>query len=112
MIAVAQSLTDHAEGLLAYAVTQMTSGRMEGINRKIKTLLRQVYGLRDATSSASSSMPSMRQNTNLSDEAQNRRADVCPANLLTLSSSTLPPQFRTALRRVDSRQNVTEGGSR
>jgi len=25
----------------------MTSGRMEGISRKIKTLLRQVYGLRD-----------------------------------------------------------------
>ena len=25
----------------------MTSGRMEGINRKIKTLLRQVYGFRD-----------------------------------------------------------------
>ena len=47
LIAMAQSLTDHAEGLLAYAVTQMTSGRMEGINRKIKTLLRQVYGLRD-----------------------------------------------------------------
>ena len=47
LTAMAQSLTDHAEGLLAYAVTQMTSGRMEGINRKIKTLLRQVYGLRD-----------------------------------------------------------------
>ena len=47
LMAMAQSLTDHAEGLLAYAVTQMTSGRMEGINRKIKTLLRQVYGLRD-----------------------------------------------------------------
>lgn len=48
LVSMAQSLTDHAEGLLAYAVTGMTSGRMEGINRKIKTLLRQVYGLRDA----------------------------------------------------------------
>jgi len=28
-------------------VTKMTNGRMEGINRKIKTLLRQVYGFRD-----------------------------------------------------------------
>jgi hypothetical protein len=36
-----------AEGLLSYAVTEMTNGRMEGINRKIKTLLRQVYGFRD-----------------------------------------------------------------
>lgn len=25
----------------------MTSGRMEGINRKIRTMLRQFYGLRD-----------------------------------------------------------------
>ena len=29
------------------ASTQMTSGRMESINRKIKTLLRKVYGFRD-----------------------------------------------------------------
>ena len=47
LVSVAQSLTDHAEGLLTYAVTGMTSGRMEGINRKIKTMLRQFYGLRD-----------------------------------------------------------------
>jgi transposase len=47
LISMAQSLTDHAQGLLSYAVTKMTSGRMEGINRKIKTLLRQVYGFRD-----------------------------------------------------------------
>jgi transposase len=47
LIHMAQSLTDHAEGLLSYAVTKMTNGRMEGINRKIKTMLRQVYGLRD-----------------------------------------------------------------
>jgi len=47
LMSMAQSLTDHAEGLLSYTVTQMTSGRMEGINRKIKTLFRQVYGFRD-----------------------------------------------------------------
>lgn len=47
LISMAQSLTDHAEGLLSYAATKMTSGRMEGINRKIKTLFRQVYGFRD-----------------------------------------------------------------
>ena len=44
---MAQSLTGHAEGLLSYAVTQTTNGRMEGINRKIKTMLRQFCGLRD-----------------------------------------------------------------
>jgi transposase len=47
LVSVAQSLTDHAEGLLTYSTTGMTSGRMEGINRKIKTMLRQFYGLRD-----------------------------------------------------------------
>jgi transposase len=48
LVSMAQSLTDHAAGLLSYAVTGMTNGRMEGINRKIKTMLRQFYGLRDA----------------------------------------------------------------
>jgi len=47
LIRMAQSLTDHAEGLRSYTVTKMTNGRMEGINRKIKTLLRQVDGFRD-----------------------------------------------------------------
>lgn len=47
LVSVAQPLTDHAEGLLTYSTTGMTSGRMEGINRKIKTMLRQFYGLRD-----------------------------------------------------------------
>ena len=44
---MAQSLTGHAEGLLSYTVTQVTNGRMEGINGKIKTMLRQFYGRRD-----------------------------------------------------------------
>lgn len=47
LISMAQSLTDHGMGLLSYTGPQMTSGRMEGINRKIKTRFRQVYGLRD-----------------------------------------------------------------
>jgi transposase len=47
LVSMAQSLGDHAEGLLSYSVTLMTNGRMEGINRKIKTMLRQFYGLRD-----------------------------------------------------------------
>ena len=44
---MAGCLAEHAEGLSSYAVTKMTNGRMEGINRKIKTLLCQVYGFRD-----------------------------------------------------------------
>ena len=47
LVSMAQSLADHAAGLLSYTVTGMTNGRMEGINRKIKTMLRQFYGLRD-----------------------------------------------------------------
>jgi len=44
---MAQSLSEHAEGPLSYTVTQTTNGRMERIRRKIKTMLRQFYGLRD-----------------------------------------------------------------
>jgi transposase len=47
LMSMAQSLTNHAEGILSYTTTGMTNGRMEGINRKIKTMLRQFYGLRD-----------------------------------------------------------------
>jgi len=47
LVSMAQSLTDHTAGLLSYALTGMTNARMEGINRKIKTMLRQFYGLRD-----------------------------------------------------------------
>jgi transposase len=47
LVSMAQSLTDHGLGLLSYTMTRMTNGRMEGINRKIKTMLRMFYGLRD-----------------------------------------------------------------
>lgn len=47
LMAMSESLTNHAEGILSYTVTRMTNGRMEGINRKIKTMLRVFYGLRD-----------------------------------------------------------------
>jgi len=47
LISMTQSLTDHAEGLLSDMLPRMTSGLMGGINRKIKTLFRQVYGFRD-----------------------------------------------------------------
>lgn len=44
---MAQSLTDHGRGLLGYSVNGMTNGRIKGINRKIKTMLRMFYGLLD-----------------------------------------------------------------
>ena len=47
LVSMAQSLTAHGLGLLSYTMTRMTNGRMEGINRKIKTMLRMFYGLRD-----------------------------------------------------------------
>ncbi len=44
---MAKTLENHAEGILSFFRTGMTNGKMEGINRKIKTMLAQVYGLRD-----------------------------------------------------------------
>lgn len=42
-----KSLLTHASGILAWWKHRISNGRMEGINNKIKTLLRQTYGLRD-----------------------------------------------------------------
>jgi transposase len=42
-----KTLVSHQDGILAYFKTRMTNGKMEGINRKIRTMLSQVYGLRD-----------------------------------------------------------------
>ncbi len=44
---VAKSLKLHASGILSWWKHRINNGRMEGINNKIKTLLRQTYGLRD-----------------------------------------------------------------
>lgn len=43
----AKSLMFHARGILNWWDHRINNGRMEGINNKIKTLLRQTYGLRD-----------------------------------------------------------------
>lgn len=40
-------LSKHFEGIIAHATYHISSGRMEGINNKIKTLRRQAYGLPD-----------------------------------------------------------------
>ncbi len=42
-----QTLLAHASGILAWWKHRISNGRMEGINNKIKTLLRQTCGLRD-----------------------------------------------------------------
>jgi transposase len=45
--AMAKTLLRHARGILSYFRTRLTSGKMEGINRKIRALLASTYGLRD-----------------------------------------------------------------
>ncbi len=44
---LAKTLAGHGEGILAWWEHRITNGRMEGINNKIRTLLRQAYGYRD-----------------------------------------------------------------
>lgn len=44
---MAKTLRTHEEGILAYFKHRITSGPMEGINNKVKTLLKATYGLRD-----------------------------------------------------------------
>lgn len=47
MIKMAKTLRTHATGILAYADYPITSGKMEGINNKIKTLTKRSYGFHD-----------------------------------------------------------------
>jgi transposase len=47
MVQLAKTLLTHARGILSWWKHRINNGRMEGINNKIKTLLRQTYGLRD-----------------------------------------------------------------
>ena len=44
---MAKTLLTHASGILTYATHRITSGRLEGINNKIKTLTKKSYGFRD-----------------------------------------------------------------
>ena len=43
----ARLLDSHFEGIIAHASLPISSGKMEGINNKIKTLRRQAYGFPD-----------------------------------------------------------------
>ena len=44
---MAKSVAKHASGILAWWEHPISNGRMEGINNKVKAMLRQHYGLRD-----------------------------------------------------------------
>ncbi|CEF48939.1 unnamed protein product [uncultured bacterium] len=44
---MAATLFRHAKGVLSYYKTGLTSGEMEGINRKIRGLLASAFGFRD-----------------------------------------------------------------
>lgn len=46
---IAKTLMKHSHGLLNYYYHRISSGLVEGINNKIKTLKRQAYGFRDMT---------------------------------------------------------------
>jgi transposase len=45
--AMAKTLLRHAKGILSFYHTGLTSGKMEGINRKIRALLASAFGFRD-----------------------------------------------------------------
>ena len=47
LIKLAKTLLAHRTGILNYFDHRITTGKVEGINNKIKTLKRQVYGFRD-----------------------------------------------------------------
>ncbi len=47
MLQVSKTLLVHKRGILSWWKHRINNGRMEGINNKIKTLLRQTHGLRD-----------------------------------------------------------------
>ena len=47
LVRFAQTLANHAEGILAYYDYPISTGPLEGTNNKIKTMKRQAYGFRD-----------------------------------------------------------------
>ena len=47
MLKMAKTLRTHASGILAYADHRITTGKLEGINNKIKTLTKRSYGFHD-----------------------------------------------------------------
>ncbi|MBR1834834.1 MAG: transposase, partial [Bacteroidales bacterium] len=44
---IADTLSRHSDGILAWYDYRISNGKLEGINNKIKTMKRQAYGYRD-----------------------------------------------------------------
>lgn len=44
---IADTLSRHRDGILAWYDYRLSNGKLEGINSKIKTMKRQAYGYRD-----------------------------------------------------------------
>ena len=47
LVAMAKTLITHATGILNYQKHAISTGKLEGLNNKIKTLKRKTYGFRD-----------------------------------------------------------------
>ena len=47
MAKMAKTLREHEDGILAYFKHRITNGPMEGMNNKVRTLMKVTYGLRD-----------------------------------------------------------------
>lgn len=47
LITAADTFQKHRDGILAWYDIQISNGKLEGINNKIKTMKRQAYGYRD-----------------------------------------------------------------
>lgn len=47
LVQMAKTMEEHAEGILAWYDCRISTGPLEGVNNKIKTMNRQAYGYRD-----------------------------------------------------------------
>jgi hypothetical protein len=76
LVSVAQSLTDHAGGLLSYSTTGMTTGKWRESTARSKPCPDSSRAFAPTISSGSNSMPYTSPNTKLSDEAYLLRLQV------------------------------------
>jgi transposase len=47
LVSMANTMEKHSEGILNYFIYRVTSGQLEGLNNKIKVLIRRPYGYRN-----------------------------------------------------------------
>jgi len=69
MMQLAKTFLSHKSGILSWWKHRIKNGRMEGINNKIKTLLRQTTGCVTSATSSSNNIASTIPDRNFSDEA-------------------------------------------